>query len=119
MLPTFCTLAETATPKGLDGISMVPALTAERIQAAHEFLYWEFYERGGKRAVRFGPWKAVQGNLNSVDQTAGVELYDLRVDLGEQHDIAAEHPAEVERALHYFAEAHTPSAFWSFGGKKK
>ncbi len=119
MLPTFCALAETATPTGIDGISMVPTLIGDGSQPEHEYLYWEFYERGGKRAVRFGPWKAVQRNLQGVDQSEGVELYDLRVDLGEQHDIADAHPDQVARALRYFAEAHTPSPFWRFGGKKK
>lgn len=119
MLPTFCELAGTETPAGVDGISMVAELTGAGAQKKHEFLYWEFYERGGKRAVRFDNYKALQLNLKGVNQTAGVELYDLTTDIGEQTNIAAQHPVLVKRALDYFAAAHTPSEFWKFGAKKK
>ncbi|APZ96561.1 arylsulfatase [Fuerstiella marisgermanici] len=119
MLPTFCELAGVDIPAGLDGISMVSELTGEGSQTPHEFLYWEFYEKGGKRAVRFGNWKAVQQNLTGVNQKDGVELYDLSSDIGEEHNIADDHPDQVKRALEYFAAAHTPSEFWSFGRRKK
>jgi arylsulfatase A-like enzyme len=119
MLPTFCELADTETPAGLDGISLVAELTGTGQQQNHEFLYWEFYERGGKRAVRFADWKAVQLNLKSVDQQDGIELYDLGSDPGEQHDIASQHPDLVARAREYFTTAHEPSQFWTFGRKKK
>lgn len=118
MLPTFCELAEVDAPAGLDGISMVAELTGSGTQRKHEFLYWEFYERGGKRAVRFDNWKAVQQNLRSADQKDGVELYNLNNDLGEENDVAEQHPELVARALQYFAGAHTPSEFWKFGGRK-
>ncbi|MDG1898104.1 MAG: arylsulfatase [Fuerstiella sp.] len=119
MLPTFCELAGAETPGGLDGISMVSEVTGTGRQQPHEFLYWEFYERGGKRAVRFGKWKAVQLNLKGVDQQDGVELYDLSTDLGEENNVAADHSEHVQRARKYFAAAHTPSEFWAFGRQKK
>jgi arylsulfatase A-like enzyme len=98
---------------------MVAEVTGAGRQRSHEFLYWEFYERGGKRAVRFGKWKAVQLNLKGVGQQDGVELYDLSKDLGEENNIAEDHPDVAQRAREYFAAAHTPSEFWSFGAKKK
>ena len=119
MLPTFCELAGAKTPSDLDGISIVPELTGEGTQALHEFLYWEFYEKGGKRAVRFGNWKAVQQNLAGADQKDGVELFDLSQDIGEENNIAADQPEIVGQALDYFASAHTPSEFWAFGRRKK
>ncbi len=119
MLPTFCEFAGIEAPTGLDGISMVAELTGQGTQKPHEFLYWEFYEQGGKRAVRFDNWKAVQLNLTSVDQKEGIELYDINSDIGEQNNIAAQHPELLERAQQYFAAAHTPSEFWEFVGKKK
>ena len=119
MLPTFCELAGIPTPPGLDGISMVAELTGNGIQQPHEFLYWEFYEHGGKRAVRFDNWKAVQLNLKSTKQQTGIELYDLNNDVGEKSDIGSQHPKLVKRAQQYFAAAHTPSEFWQFGSTKK
>jgi arylsulfatase A-like enzyme len=119
MLPTFCQLAGVKIPAGIDGLSIVPELTGQGPQSQHDYLYWEFYERGGKRAVRFGKWKAVQLNLKGVDQTDGIELYDLSTDSGEDNDMAADHPDAVAMAQQFFTAAHTPSQFWSFGRKRK
>jgi arylsulfatase A-like enzyme len=116
MLPTFCQLAGVDPPADVDGISMVAALKGQR-QRQHEYLYWEFYERGGKRAVRFGDWKAIQQNLNN-DKNAPIELYDLSQDIGETTNVADQHPELIERARRYFKAAHTPSPFWSFGPKR-
>lgn len=118
MLPTFCELTGVDAPLEIDGVSMVPELLGQ-VQEPHEYLYWEFYAQGGKRAVRFGDWKAVQRNLAAADQTDGIELYDLSKDVGEENDVARKHADVVERALQYFKAAHTPSEFWQFGGRKK
>jgi arylsulfatase A-like enzyme len=119
MLPTFCEIANVGAP-ACDGISMMPELLGDsENQKKHEFLYWEFYERGGRRAVRFGRWKAVQNNLKSTQQVDGIEIYDLSADIGEETNIAAKNPELVKQAQDYFARAHTPSKFWRFGAKKK
>lgn len=119
MLPTFCELAGQPLPPDLaiDGLSMVAELTGKSDQQAqHEYLYWEFYERGGKRAARFGDWKAVQLNVNK-DANAPIEIYHLPSDVGEQNNVAEDRPDQVDMAKAIFAEAHTPSEFWSFDGK--
>ncbi len=116
MLPTFCELAGAEIPEDLriDGISLVPELMGDsNLQPRHEYLYWEFYERGGKRAARFGDWKAVQLNVRK-DRNAPVEIYFLPDDLGEENNLASKRPDKVDEALAIFAEAHTPSEFWSF-----
>ena len=93
----------------LDGLSLVPTLTGRGDQEQHDYLYWEFHERGGKRAIRQGNWKAVQLNMN---RTPGpVELYDLGSDVGEEHDVAAEHPEVVGRL-----EGLMMRGGWSRGG---
>ena len=119
MLPTFCELAGVNHPANIDGISLVPTLTGKGSQRSHDYLYWEFYERGGKRAVRFGNWKAVQLNLKHIDQQQGTELYDLSQDAAEKHNVAAQHPEIVRRARQHFLAAHTPSEFWQFGRGRK
>ncbi len=114
MLPTFCELAGVPTPAGIDGISMLKTLTGKAGQRQHEYLYWEFYERGGKRAVRFGDWKAVQLNINK-DPNSPIELYNLPTDIGESTNVSSSHPNLIKLAKRMFVDAHTPSPFWSFG----
>jgi arylsulfatase A-like enzyme len=97
VLPTLCEAAGVGPPKGIDGLSFLPTLLGRPgQQKQHDYLYWECPEQGGKRAVRMGKWKAVQLNV-AKDPTAPIELYDLEADLGEQHNVAAEHPDVVAR----------------------
>jgi arylsulfatase A-like enzyme len=105
-LPTAVDLAGVAAPSGLDGISMRAALEGRR-QRSHEFLYWEFHERGFEQAVRMGNWKAVR---HAPDKP--LELYDLAKDLGETKDVAASRPDVVRKIEDYLKTARTPSEFW-------
>ncbi len=105
-VPTACELAGVAPPADTDGISYVPTLLGKAAdQRHHDYLYWEFYEQGGKQAVRQGRWKAVR--LNALDPaSAVVELYDLDSDLGEMTDVAADHAEIVERLTGLMRTAH-------------
>ena len=61
-------------------------------QKQHEYLYWEFPGYGGQQAVRMGDWKAVRQNMlrrNNPDPLK-IELYNLKDDIGESRDVAAE-----------------------------
>ena len=96
LFATAAQLAGLTPPSGLDSISFLPSVDPSRgPQAEHEFLYWEFHERGSAQAVRFGNWKGVIQPMGSRH----VELYDLAADLGETHDLAAAHPEIVEQIL--------------------
>ena len=118
LLPTVCELAGIQKPAGGDGISLVNELMGQSAQQPqHDYLYWEFYEQGGKRAARFGDWKAVQRNLNN-QKDPPIEIYNLRTDIGEETDVASEHQDQVELARQIFDDAHTPSPFWVFGKRK-
>lgn len=108
LLPTFCELAGAAKPKGIDGLSMVPTLLDRcNEQSQHEAMTWYFPAAGGKRAVRLGQWKAVQVGLNK-NPDAPLELYDLATDLGEERNVANEHPEIVARARAALDEAYMP-----------
>lgn len=112
ILPTCCDLAGVMPPKSIDGISLVPTLLGKPDeQKTHEYLYWEFHERGGKRAVRFGDWKAVQLNLQK-NANNPIELYNLAQDPGEEKNVASDHPKLIAKAKELFEEAHTPSEVW-------
>jgi arylsulfatase A-like enzyme len=106
MFPTLAELASVKPAEGLDGISMARALRGAA-QPAHDFLYWEFHERGFQQAVRMGRWKAVR-----LSKDAPLEIYDLQTDRAEQHNVAAAHPDVVTRIEAYLRTARTESAQW-------
>jgi arylsulfatase A len=110
VMPTLAELggASGGTPAGLDGISMVPALTLRGVQRPHEYLYWEFYEQGSRQAVRAGRWKGVRQPM----LTGPLELYDLEADPGETRDLASRHPDVAARLVEQAGEAHVPSPIW-------
>jgi arylsulfatase A len=106
LMPTFADLGGAKTPEGLDGISIRRALLGQS-QPAHEFMYWEFHERGFQQAVRMGDWKAVR-----LAKDKPLELYDLKTDLKEERDVAAANPAVVAKVEAYLKTARTESPNW-------
>jgi arylsulfatase A-like enzyme len=106
LLPTFAEIAGAAAPEGIDGRSMARMLRGEAAPT-HEFLYWEFHERGFQQAVRMGNWKAVR-----LKKDAPLELYDLAADRAETRDVAAANPSIVQKIEAYLKTARTESAHW-------
>lgn len=112
LMPTLADVAgrPDLVPKDVDGLSLVPSLAGQpERQARHDYLYWAFYERGGGQAVRMKNWKAIEQPLNSA-----VRLYDLAADIGEEHDLAADHPEVVADARRAMRAAYRPSERWKF-----
>jgi arylsulfatase A-like enzyme len=113
-LPTAAEIAGTAAPAGLDGISVVPTLLGTGSQRTHDFLYWEFHERGPQQAVRKGDWKAVR------KQPGGpLEVYNLKLDIGETTDVASSHQNLVALIDAYLVNARTQSKNWPIPPKGK
>ena len=116
LMATAADLAGVEPPGNLDSISLLPTITGQpERQRQHDYFYWEFYERGGKQALRQGQWKAIRMPLFS-GQT---QLYDLSRDLGEADDISAEHPRVVEALQLLMDVAHTPHPDWKPRGQAK
>ena len=97
VLPTMADLTGQPTPAGIDGISFLSTLLQQDGQRAHDYLYWEFHEQGGRVAIRKGDWKGVRYEV-SKDADSPLELYDLSKDPGEKNNIAEKHP-EIVREL--------------------
>jgi arylsulfatase A-like enzyme len=107
---TVSELTSTGHVPGIDSVSMLPAILGnDGAQAEHHHLYWEFYERGFKQAVRRGDWKAIRRFRND-EVTA--ELYNLADDLSEEHDLADEHADVLAELLAVMDHAHVPSPLW-------
>ena len=113
VLPTLAEVGGGTAPAGIDGVSMVPDLLTleemDRKRSPHPPLYWEFHERGFDQAVRMGDWKYIR-----LQRPAGtkVELYNLKEDRGETHDVAKEHPDVIARVETYLKTARTESPYW-------
>jgi arylsulfatase A-like enzyme len=104
-LPTFAKVAGASAPGGIDGLNFTAAIDGnDASQPQHPYLYWEFYERRTSQAVRAGDWKAIRIPMS----TGKVELYDLKTDLHEDHNVVAEHPDIVAKLTAMMDEAHTP-----------
>lgn len=106
LMPTFATIAGASFPDHIGGIDLSSALLGRpEEQDEHKFLYWEFYEGGGRsQAVRAGRWKGVRPH------GAELELYDLETDLGETSDLSTNHPALIARIDSLMRTAHVPSS---------
>jgi arylsulfatase len=107
VLPTFCDLTHTEHPTNIDGISFLPSLLANGKQQQHEYLYWEFPAYAQPQAVRAVDWKIIRNGVDQGDPQ--FELYNLKDDIGEKNNVAAEHEDVVARLARYAKEAHTPS----------
>ncbi len=107
-LPTLAELAGVDRRGPTDGVSMLPTLLGRpRRQKQHEFLYWEFHEKGSKQAVRMGNWKAVRFGAQGE-----LELYNLKEDIGEKRNLAGRNPDIVAKIENYLKTARTKSQFW-------
>ncbi|TNJ46004.1 arylsulfatase [Tamlana fucoidanivorans] len=114
VFPTFSDIADVNSPDNLDGISFLPTLIGDtKNQKQHEYLYWEFHEKGGRQAVRKDNWKAVKYNVLK-NPNAPVELYDLTNDIGETNNVADAHPEVVRQMEAILKEARTPSDVFTF-----
>lgn len=107
VLPTFVKLAggEVPTDRKIDGLDIWPLLSGQSQTSPHEALY--YFNSTKLEAVRSGPWKlaiASQGTgkgKNSGSPTPATfnkpRLYNLDDDIGEQTNVALQHPEVVAR----------------------
>jgi arylsulfatase A len=107
-LDLFTTIAgaaggEVPSDRVVDGRDILPLLQGKARPAESPF----FYERGRAcEAVRRGRWKyRLTNSAGEGDSPPEEELYDLDVDPGENHNLAARHPGIAEE-LHRLLREH-------------
>jgi len=93
VMPTLAEIAGLEAPKGIDGISMLPAFLGKK-QKSHEYLYWDYghVRKTFKQALRMDNWKGIRIGVENP-----FELYNLKDDPGETKDVASQHPAIVKK----------------------
>ncbi len=103
--PTLVELAGIASEKTnaqtLDGKSLAPLLNGQK-DMDREAVFWHYphyHQEGGVpySAVRKGNWKLIE-----IFETHTFELYNLKEDIGEQHNVLVAHPekaAELKKDL--------------------
>ena len=104
VMPTVCEMAGIETPAHADGISLLPELTGGK-QKAHEYLYWEYPEGGGSKAIRMGNWKGLILNIKKEGE-GNMMLFDLDKDPREQVNVAADYPEIIAKMREKMKEAH-------------
>jgi len=112
VLPTIAEISGATVPENIDGISFLPTLLGNK-QPQHNYLYWEFHERGGRKAIRRGDWKLVNYQVNDPEKTS-VELYNLNTDPGEENNVAETHPEIVVELQELMEKARTKSEVFRF-----
>jgi arylsulfatase A-like enzyme len=111
VLPTFTDITGIEQPDDTDGISIMPTLAGHpEEQEKHDYLYWEFYELGGRQAILKGNWKAIRLNVRDQDKPVEFALYNLATDTAEVHNVADMHPEIVAEMEKLFEEARTEFA---------
>ena len=115
-LPTAAELAGAPAPT-TDGISYLPTLRGET-QVEHEYLYWEFPEKGYRVGLRQEDWKAVRNDMET-DPDGPIELYHLVQDPGEEDNVADQHPEVVAKLTRLLQAAHVPSAQFPMPGEPR
>lgn len=95
-----------------DGISFLPTLLGQD-QKGHEYLYWEFYEQGGKQGLLMDNWKCIKLMVNEPDNMI-IELFDQGTDPGEEKNVAALNPDIVEKALAIMEKEHVRNEDFKF-----
>lgn len=128
LYPTFCDMAGAEFPKNQpkDGISLVPLLKGQIDALPERALFWHFpaYLQVGAgiegvesrdplfrtrpcSIIRLGDWK-----LHQYFEDGGLELYNLKTDVGEANNLAQTHPqkrqALLERLIQWREQVGAP-----------
>ncbi len=96
LLPTFCEMAGVPLPdQPIDGLSLVPLLKDPSRQLPRDAIYFHYPHYHHSRpagAIRARDWKLIEFFDGSP-----LELYNLREDLGEQHNLATKFPDKAKQ----------------------
>ncbi len=94
---TIASLTGQSIPDHCDGVDLIPYLTGTKTGTAHEYLFWlnnqpDDAVRRHMIAVRWQDWRLYKKYAKDPWQ-----LFDLKSDPKEEHDVASKHPDVVDQ----------------------
>lgn len=107
LMATFAQLIQ-QDPGNTNGLSLLPTWLGQKDQKKHQYLYFEYPEKGGQVAIREGQWKAVKLDLKKNPKAAW-QLYDLAADPWEQENLADKHPQLLKHFDDIVTVEHRPA----------
>ncbi|GAB3005978.1 arylsulfatase [Niabella terrae] len=113
MMPTVADLLKIDRPEQLQGVSLLPTWLGQTGQQQHEYLYWEFHEKGGRQAIRKGAWKLVVYNVLHPEKRK-IQLFNIDEDPGEKTDLAAHYPDKLRELESLMRASRIPSPRYPF-----
>lgn len=113
-MPTLAAITGStkALPQHIDGMDVHELFYGGNMETGKRILYWEF--PGTQRAARQGDWKAV-----TVKKGQPLELYNIKEDPTEQHNLASQYPEKVKALDREMKKLHQPSPNWPLPGEKE
>ena len=111
-MPTLAALANAGQhlPQKTDGMDISPLFFGGEADTDSRPLYWEF--PGKQRALRWQGWKAV-----SVKRGTPLELYRIKEDPYEEHNVAGQHPQLLQQMEQMMRQLRTPSPLYPIDGE--
>ncbi len=104
LYPTLLGIAGVSAPVDhpIDGYDFSAALKGSQLERAAMFTYVPSYGNTPgwlppSMAVHHGKWKLIRTFHHGTDGADEYRLFDLSQDIGEQHNLAADHPDHVQR----------------------
>lgn len=112
VMPTIADILNIKLKTPTDGLSFLPTLLNQK-QPQHDYLYWEFHEKGGRVAILKNHWKLIKYDIDKTPQKS-FELYNLKEDPYEQNDLAQKHPEIVDQLSTIILNAREESEVFKF-----
>lgn len=117
VMPTLADILNIELGRKIDGISFLPVLEGRTDQRKHEYLYWEFHERGGRQALRKDDWKIVRYDIEK-DPSGDLQLFNLKNDPSESQNLATGHPEKLKELAGLMEKARVTNDIFRFPGEE-
>ena len=113
-LPTISDLLQTKSPQGINGISYLPTLTGKGKQKKHDYIYYEFFEAGGKQSIMdLDGWKLIRLEVSTPAKTYE-ELYNIYRDPAETTNVIRQYPEIAKKLKEKIESQRTENSHFHF-----